>query len=104
VADSTQAIGLMKGLNFEALLADKGYDSDEIIGYAEEQGAIAIIPPKRNRIVQREYDKVVYKERHKIECVFGFLKHYRRIFSRFDKLASRFSAFLYFIAALQWIK
>ena len=91
-------------MDFEALLADKGYDSDEIIAYTESKGATAIIPPKRNRIVQREYDKVVYKERHKIECAFGFLKHYRRIFSRFDKLVSNFSAFLHFIAAIQWIK
>ena len=91
-------------MNFEALLADRGYDSDAIITHVEAQGATAIIPAKRNRITQRDYDKIIYKERHKIECVFGFLKHYRKIFSRFDKIASRFSAFLHFVAALQWIK
>ena len=36
------------------------------------------IPPKKNRIIQRKYDEEIYKERHKIECLFGFLKHYRR--------------------------
>lgn len=86
------------------MLADKGYDSDAIIAHVEAQGAVAIIPPKRNRIVLREYDKILYKERHKIECAFGFLKHYRKIFSRFDKIASRFLAFLHFVAALKWIK
>ena len=103
-ADCAQAIPLIEGLNFEALLADKGYDTNEIIAYVEGKRAKAVIPPKSNRIIQRDYDKELYKERHKIECAFGFLKHYRRIFSRFDKLASRFSAFLHFVAALQWLK
>jgi len=70
----------------------------------ESVGAKAIIPPKSNRIVQREYDKQFYKERYKIEYSFGFLKPYRRIFSRFDKITSRFLAFLHFVAALQWLK
>lgn len=103
-ADCTQAITLIEGLEFQALLADKGYDSDAIVNYVESRGAVAVIPPKRNRKIQREYDKELYKERHKIECRFGFLKHYRRLFSRFDKIASRFLAFLHFIAAIQWLK
>lgn len=102
--DCTQAIPLLSGLSFEALLADKGYDSDAILAFVAEQGAQAVIPPKRNRKEQRTYDEELYKERYKIECCFGFLKHYRRLFSRFDKLASRFLAFLHFVAALQWIK
>jgi transposase len=104
VADCVQAVPLLLGLHFQALLADKGYDTDALIAYVESVGAKAIIPPKSNRIVQREYDKHFYKERYKIECSFGFLKHYRRIFSRFDKIASRFLAFLHFVAALQWLK
>ena len=66
--------------------------------------AIVIIPPKKNRIIQREYDKELYKERHKPKCLFGFLKHYRRLFVRFEKLKSRLQAFLHFVAALQWLK
>lgn len=104
VADCVQAVPLLQKLHFQALLADKGYDTDAILTYVESVGAKAIIPPKSNRIVQREYDKHFYKERYKIECSFGFLKHYRRIFSRFDKIASRFLAFLHFVAALQWLK
>jgi len=104
VADCLQAVPLLQGLHFQALLADKGYDTDTIIAYVEGTGAKAIIPPKSNPLVQRDYDRHLYKERHKIECVFGFLKHYRRIFSRFDKIASRFLAFLHFVAALQWLK
>ena len=104
VADCTQAIALLKNKKYEALLADKGYDSDVIIEYVASDGAAAVIPPKKNRNIRRPYDRCLYKERHKIECLFGFLKHYRRLFSRFDKLASRFQAFLHFVASLQWIK
>ncbi len=75
-----------------------------IINHVISVGSDAVIPPKRNRIVKREYDKEIYKERHKIECLFGFLKQYRRLFSRFEKLASRLQAFLHFVAALQWLK
>ena len=104
MADCTQMVELLKNLKFDAVLADKGYDSNEIVKIIEKQGAEPIIPPKKNRIIQRFYDKEIYKERHKIECLFGFLKHYRRLFSRFDKLKSRFTSFLHFIAALQWLK
>jgi transposase len=103
-AECVQAIPLMHGLHFTALLADQGDDADAIIEYVEAQGGGAVILPKSHRIVQRAYDKERYKERHKIACAFGFLKHDRRIFSRFDKIAARFSAFLHFVAALQWLK
>lgn len=66
--------------------------------------AAAIILPKKNRIIQEEYDEEICQERHKIECLFGFLKHYRRLFSCFEKLASKFQAFLHFVDALQWLK
>ncbi|WCR59361.1 MAG: hypothetical protein PG978_000797 [Wolbachia endosymbiont of Ctenocephalides felis wCfeF] len=65
--------------------------------------ATAVIPPKRNRKVQRGYDKHVYKERHLIECFFGKIKNFRRIFSRFDKTAEVFMGFLNFVGALVWL-
>jgi transposase len=104
VADCTQAIPLLGDRKYGALLADKGYDSNAIVEHAISDGAIAVIPPKKNRKIRRKYDKHLYKERHKVECLFGFLKHYRRLFSRFEKLASRFKAFLHFVAAIQWLK
>lgn len=102
--DCTQAISLIRGKNYEALLADKAYDSDVIVKHAVKSNALCIIPSKKNRVEQRYYDEELYKERHKIECLFGFLKHYRRLFSRFEKIASRFQAFLHFAGALQWMK
>jgi transposase len=103
-ADCTYAIPLLQNQAYEALLADKGYDTDAIVTYVSQQGAVCVIPPTKNRTIQRFYDKELYKERHKIECLFGFLKHYRRVFARFEKIASRFQAFLHVAAALQWMK
>jgi transposase len=102
--DCTQALELLQGLKAEAVLADKGYDANAIVEAVEASGAIAVIPSKANRIIQREIDTELYKERHKVECLFGFLKHYRRLFSRFDKRKDTFSAFLHFVAILIWLK
>ena len=102
--DASQAIALISGLKAEVLLADKGYDSDEIREAALHQEITPHIPPRKNRLEDRVYDKELYKERHKVECLFGFLKHFRRLFSRFDKTKKNFTAFLHFIAALQWLK
>jgi len=103
-ADCKQAIPLLENKLYEALLADKGYDTDEIVAYVIESEALCVIPPKKNRKSRRDYDEELYKERHKIECLFGFLKHYRRLFSRFEKIALHFQAFLHLVAALQWLK
>jgi transposase len=102
--DAPWAIPLIKDVKTENLLADKGYDSDDIRAFARQNNIVPHIPPRENRTEERPYDMHLYKERHKIECLFGFLKHYRRLFARFDKLKRNFTAFLHFIAALQWIK
>jgi IS5 family transposase len=53
---------LLRDLQADVLLADKGYDADErVIERLQQQGKTAVIPPKRNRKVQREYDKELYK-------------------------------------------
>ena len=102
--DCTQALDLLQSLQAESIIADKGYDANAIIEAIEASGATAVIPPKANRKVQRAYDPELYKERHGIECLFGFLKHFRRLFSRFDKLKLTFSSFLHFVAAVIWLK
>lgn len=59
---------LIDNLVADTLLADKGYDADErVIEKLEKQGKTAVIPPKRNRTTQREYDKHLYKARYLIE-------------------------------------
>ncbi len=78
-------------------MADRGYDADPTIAYiAQELGAVATIPPRKNRVTPRECDYAAYKERHLIECFIGKLKYFRRVFARFDKYARRFLAFIHF--------
>jgi transposase len=88
----------------KALLADKGYDSDAFVQAIVDRDMLAVIPPRCNRSNPRTCDWFVYKERHLIECFFGKIKHYRRIFSRFDKLAQNYMGFLHFAAALIWLR
>jgi len=103
-SDCKQAIPLIQNLRFDALIADKAYDTNHILEHLKSIGSEAVIPPKANRIIQRSYNKDLYKQRHKIENSFGFLKHFRRLAFRFDKLASRFLAFLHFTSTILWIK
>jgi len=103
-SDYTQAIHCISGFTFKALLADKGYDSNAFRQHIEGKGSIPVIPARKNRIEPVQHDRHLYKERHKIECLFGFLKHYRRLFARFDKSVVKFKGFLHFVASLQWLK
>jgi transposase len=102
--DSTQAEALIADYLFERLIADKSYDFDTFLQTLANLGVEAVIPPRANRIHQREYDEHWYKERHLIECFINKIKHYRRIFSRFDKLAKRYLGFLSFVSALIWLR
>ncbi|XVJ51627.1 MAG: IS5 family transposase [Vampirovibrio sp.] len=99
VHDATQAIALISGLQANALLVD-----DASREFARNQEIEPHIPLRQNRVETRFYDKELYKERHKIECLFGLMTHCRRIFSRFDKTKRSFTAFLHFAAALHWLK
>jgi len=95
---------LIEGIEGCDVLADKAYDDDKFIEAIEDQGCKAVIPPRKNRKEPREYDKDVYKERHLIECFFGKIKHFRRIFSRFDKTAQAYMGFLNVAAIFIWMR
>jgi transposase len=101
--DSTQAESLITGLNAGYLLADKGYDSDEIVKKAGTFGMIPVIPPKKNRIDKREYDKDLYKKRHLIENAFLKLKQWRGIATRYAKTASSFEAAVQIKCLMLWL-
>jgi len=58
---------LTDGFKAEAVIADKGYDSDHLIDEIVQARAQAVIPPKRNHKVQRSYDADLYKDRNLIE-------------------------------------
>lgn len=102
--DSTQALNLIDGLNYQHLLADRGYDTDAIVECVFDQKAIPVIPSKANRLMPRELDTWRYRERHLVECFMNKIKHFRRIFSRFDKLAQRYLGFLNFVCTLIWLR
>ena len=102
--DSPQAAALVEGFGCEVLIADKGYDSDELIAAVAAQGIEAVIPPRSNRVESRNYDRHLYRERHLVECFINKIKHYRRVFSRFEKLAKNFLGFLSFISTLIWLR
>ncbi len=102
--DSTQAEALLTGLTFEKVLPDRGYAGATFVAYVEAQGSEAVIPPHQRATVKRDYDTWVYRERHLIECCFNKLKHFRRVFSRFDKLDRSFLGFVQFVCALVWLR
>lgn len=101
--DLTQAQNLIEGITTDAVIADKAFDADVLITTIENLGAKAIIPPKSNRRNKRDFDPHLYKHRNLIERFFCRLKHFRRIATRFDKLASRFSSFIAIVAAFIWL-
>ena len=79
-------------IQFTVPLADKGYDSDAILDQAKSHGMEPVIPPKRNRKVQRPYDKDLYKLRHLVENTFLKLKGWRGIVTRYAKNSTSFLA------------
>lgn len=103
VADITQAKPLLDGLQADAVLADKGYDADALIDSIQTSGAMAVIPPKRNRVVQRSYDRHLYKDRNLVERFFNRIKQFRRIATRYEKLARNYLSFLNLVCAYIWI-
>jgi len=104
VPDVTQAGTLLEGREADNAIMDKAYDSNDVLNQLDKQGIKAVIPPKSNRRDQRDYDKHLYKERHLVECFINKIKHYRRIFSRFDKTARNFMGFIRFAATLIWLR
>lgn len=102
--DATLAIPLLEGFDFSYVLADRAYDTNDILDFIAQNDAEAIIPAKKNRVIQREIDWHTYKERHLVECFMNKIKQYRRIFSRFEKYASRYMSFLSFASALIWLR
>ena len=75
---------------FQKLLADKGYDADRLRRSLREAGAVPVIPGRRNRKRAIRYDQERYRDRHLIENAFCRMKDFRRVATRYDKLAANF--------------
>lgn len=102
--DITFAHDLVDGLQSHAALADKGYDADHLVNSLAETGVKIVIPPKRNRKVQRRYDAELYKERNRIERFLNKLKQFRRVATRYDQLLTNFMGFVKIAAIAIWLK
>jgi transposase len=76
----------------DALIADKAYDSDQLVRSLAERAITPVIPPKANRKTPRACDFALYCERNLVERFFNKLKHFRAIATRYDKLARNFLA------------
>jgi len=73
-----------------AMLGDRGYDADWFRAALVARGIEPCIPPRARRKVQIDYDKTLYRQRHRIENMFGRLKDWRRIHTRYDRCAHTF--------------
>ena len=103
-SEHTQAEALIEGFNAGFVLADKGYDSDAFVATIKASGASPAIPPRSNRITPRDYDKDIYKERNLVERLFQRLKQYRRVATRYERLALNYLTMLNLVCTLVWLK
>ena len=102
VNDCTQARELIETVPAENFLGDKAYDTDDTIAVIESNGGCAVIPSKANRKVQRTLDQEVYRNRNRIERLFCWLKHFRRIATRYEKLSRRFGNLILAVGIYLW--
>lgn len=104
--DINFAIPVLKHINIEnsSVLADRGYDSNDLIDYIYDHGGEPTIPSRKNAKFQRHCDWWLYKERHLVEKYFLKLKAFRRIATRYDKLPFTFLGFICIASILIWLK
>lgn len=102
--DITFAPELIAGLDVGAVIGDKGYDGNALVRTIEASGAEAVIPSKKNRLEQRDYDRHVYKVRNLVERFFNQLKQLRRVATRYEKTAASFLAMVHLGATMILLK
>lgn len=91
-------IKLPENHDIKRVIMDKGYDSDTIRKTLTDNEIVAVIPPKKNRTSEIEFDKALYKLRNKIERFINRMKQFRRIATRYEKLAETYLVFIYIVA------
>jgi transposase len=102
--DLEGADAFLTDLTTGALLADKAFDADErVLERLAQNNIVAVIPPKSNRKIQRDYDKALYKARHLIENFFLKLKQFRAIATRYDKTAQNFLGAIFLAGSYIWL-
>jgi transposase len=103
--DSTieRATDLIADIRTDAVIADEGYDADALVQRIRVSGTQAVIPPRASRKELRVYDTHLYKDRNLIERFFARIKHFRRIATRYEKLARSHMAFLHLVCTFVWL-
>ena len=86
------------------LLADRGYDADWIRPYAAARGAWANIPPRCNRTAPICFSLISIVARNLVERYFNKIKHYRRVATRYDRLAANYLAFIQLASIKVWLR
>ena len=104
VADCSQALPLIAGIEAECLLADKAYDTNEIIATVQALGMDPVIPPKSNRKQKRDYDRALYRLRHLVENGFLEFKQWRGVATRYAKRTASYLAACQLRAVMIWSK
>ena len=104
-SDKATAPALLDGLAATGdVIGDRGYDWQHLIDLIAAKGGRAHIPTQRDRKVQRSVDPALYRQRNIIERFFNKLKHFRRIATRYDKLARNFLAAIMIASTRLWIR
>lgn len=104
-SDKQAAVGLIESLaRTNDLIADRGYDAMALVELAATRGTRAHIPTQKDRKRQRNIDPSIYRKRNLVERFFNKLKHFRRIATRFDKLARNFLAAVALASVRLWTR
>jgi transposase len=93
VHDISCAKELVEQLRAKAVIADKGYDSNAFVQAVRSTGAKVVIPPRSNRKSKRRDSRMLYRTRNVVERFFNRIKHFRRVSTRYDKLADTYLVF-----------
>lgn len=86
------------------MLADKGFDGDDVRSSLLMRAILPVIPPRANRLDPPSCDFAAYKDRNRIERMFNRLKQFRRIATRYDKTRLSYESFLSLAAAMIWMQ
>jgi transposase len=86
------------------LLADKGYDANSLRSAVTERRAWANIPPRSNRKDPICFSPFLYRDRNLVERFFNKIKNFRRIATRYDKLAENYLAAIKLVAVRIWLR
>jgi transposase len=97
------APALLAGFSPKAVIADKGYDSATLRESIRAIGAAPVIPPRKNRLDVIEVDWHSYKDRNLVERFFQKIKQFRRVATRYERLARNYQSLLCLVSALVWL-